>query len=150
MSGIHNSSLPKGTEKLKPTEHESLLPSDTAPKSVIGGITRPMSTQRREIAIQALKELWQELKFEGDPLIFFSPMQRRVQLEHHPLLLDQLVANGKQRKKSLFGQLKSWELLEAPAYAQGIAASREVGMLLKADMQRQADIGDRDTIPASP
>jgi AAA+ superfamily predicted ATPase len=150
MSGTHNSSVPKGTEKLKPTEHESLLPSDTAPKSVIGGITRPMSTQRREIAIQALKELWQELKFEGDPLIFFSPMQRRVQLEHHPLLLDQLVANGKQRKKSLFGQLKSWELLEAPAYAQGIAASREVGMLLKADMQRQADLGDRDTIPASP
>ncbi|HEX6109685.1 MAG TPA: hypothetical protein VFZ02_09780, partial [Ktedonobacteraceae bacterium] len=149
MSDIHNSSVPKGIEKLKPTEQESLPPLDTEPKSVIGGVARPMTTQRREIAVQALKELWQELKFEGDPLIFISPMQRRVQLEHHPLLLDQLVANGKQRKKSLFGQLKSWELLDAPAYAQGIAASGEVGMLLKADMLRQADIGDRDAIPAS-
>src|SRR4249920_1901731 len=109
-----------------------------------------MSTKLREIAVQALRELWQELKFESDPIIFISPMQRKVQLEHHPVLLDQLVAHGKQRKKSLSGQLKSWELLDAPAYAQGIASSREVGMLLKADMLRQADIGDRDAIPAAP
>ena len=109
-----------------------------------------MSTQRREIAVQALKELWQELKFEGNPLIFVSPMQKRIQLEHHPVLLDQLVANGKQRKKALSGQLKSWELLDAPAYAQGIAASREVGLLLKVDMLRQAEIGDRNAIPAAP
>ena len=73
-----------------------------------------MPTQRREIAVQALKELWHELKFEGDPLIFVSPMQKRIQLEHHPILLDQLVASGKQRKKALSGQLKSWELLDAP------------------------------------
>src|SRR5205823_9920807 len=105
-----------------------------------------MSTQRREIAVQALKELWQELKFEGDPLIFVSPMQKRIQLEHHPMLLDQLVANGKQRKKVLSGQLKSWEFLDAPAYAQGIAASGEVGLLLKVDMLRQAEIGDRKAI----
>lgn len=108
-----------------------------------------MSTQRREIAVQALKELWQELKFEGNPLIFISPMQKRIQLEHHPVLLDQLVANGKQRKKAQAGQLKSWEFLDAPAYAQGIAASREVGLLLKEDMQHQAEVGDRDTIPAA-
>jgi len=109
-----------------------------------------MSTQRREIAVQALKELWQELKFEGNPLIFNSPMQKRIQLEHHPMLLDQLVANGKQRKKVLSGQLKSWEFLDAPAYAQGIAASGEVGLLLKVDMLRQAEIGDRKAIPAAP
>ena len=109
-----------------------------------------MSTQRREIAVQALKELWQELKFEGDPLIFVSPMQKRIQLEHHPMLLDQLVANGKQRKKVLSGQLKSWEFLDAPAYAQGIAASGEVGLLLKVDMLRQAEIGDRKAIAAAP
>src|SRR6266487_47934 len=109
-----------------------------------------MSTQRREIAAQALKELWQELKFEGNPLIFVSPMQKKIQLEHHPGLLDQLVANGKQRKKVLSGQLKSWEFLDAPAYAQGIAASREVGLLLKVDMLRQAEIGDRNAIPAAP
>lgn len=109
-----------------------------------------MSTQRREIAVQALKELWQELKFEGNPLIFVSPMQKRIQLEHHPMLLDQLVANGKQRKKVQVGQLKSWEFLDAPAYAQGIAASREVGMLLRDDMLHQAEIGDHNAIPAAP
>src|SRR2546421_9894639 len=99
-----------------------------------------MSTQRREIAVQALKELWQELKFEGNPLIFMSPMQKRIQLEHHPMLLNQLVVNGKQRKKALSGQLKSWEFLEAPTYAQGIAASGEVGVLLKGDMLGQAEV----------
>ncbi len=66
------------------------------------------------------------------------------------MLLDQLVANGKQRKKSLSGQLKSWEFLDTPAYAQGIAAAREVGLLLKVDMIRQAEIGDRNAIPAAP
>jgi len=109
-----------------------------------------MSTQRREIAVQALKELWQELKCEDNPLIFISPMQKRVQLEHHPMLLDRLVANGKQRKKVQTGQLKSWEFLDAPAYAQGIAASREVGMLLRVDMLHQAEVGDHNAIPAAP
>jgi len=109
-----------------------------------------MSTQRREIAVQALKELWQELKCEDNPLIFISPMQKRVQLEHHPMLLDRLVANGKQRKKVQTGQLKSWEFLDAPAYAQGIAASREVGMLLRVDMLHQVEVGDHNAIPAAP
>ena len=122
-------------------------PSNNKPKPVNGG---HMTTLRREVAAQALKELWQELKFEGEPLIFALPLQRRVQLEHHPLLLDQLVANGKQRKKHVFGQLKSWERLSAPEYAQGIAATGEVSMLLKADMLRQAEIGERGTIPAAP
>lgn len=109
-----------------------------------------MPAQRREIAVQALKELWQEMKLEGQPLIFVSPMQRRTQLEHHPLLLDQLVANGKQHKKSQVGQLEHWELLSTPESAQGIAEAGEVGLLLKADMLRQADIGERGAIPAAP
>lgn len=137
-------------EQLQPTEQESSPTLDTEPESVNGGVARHMPTQRREVAAQALKELWQELKLEGEPLIFSSPMQRKVQLEHHPLLLDKLVANGGQRKKALFGQLQGWELLSAPAYAHGIAATGEVGVLLKADMQRQADIGERGTIPAAP
>ena len=109
-----------------------------------------MSTQRREIAVQALKELWQELKFEGNPLIFISPMQKRIQLEHHPMLLDQLIANGKQKKKGPSGHLKSWEMLDAPAYAQGIAAVGEVGMILKSDLLQQAEIHDQNTVPAAP
>jgi len=129
------------------TEQALHPPSDNKPKPVNGG---HMTTLRREVAAQALKELWQELKLEKEPLIFASPMQRRVQLEHHPLLLDQLVANSKQRKKLVFGQLKSWERLSAPEYAQGIATTGEVSMLLKADMLRQAEIGERGTIPAAP
>jgi AAA+ superfamily predicted ATPase len=109
-----------------------------------------MPTQLRELAVQALKVLWQDLKFEGRPLIFVSPMHRRTQLEHHPLLLDQLVASGKQRKKSFPGQLESWELLSPPESAQGIAMVGEVGMLLKADMLVPADIGDQGAIPAAP
>ena len=109
-----------------------------------------MSTQRREIAVQALKELWQELKFEGNPLIFISPLQKRIQLEHHPMLLDQLIANGKQRKKGPSGHLKSWEMLDAPVYAQGIAAVGEVGMILKSDLLQQAEIRDQNTVPAAP
>jgi energy-coupling factor transporter ATP-binding protein EcfA2 len=109
-----------------------------------------MSTQRREIAVQALKELWQELKLEGKPLIFISPIQKRIQLEHHPMLLDQLAANGKQRKKVPSGQLKSWEFIEAPTYALGTAAVGEVGLLLKGDMLQQAEIDDHNTVPSAP
>ncbi len=65
-----------------------------------------------------------------------------MQAEHHPLLLDQLISRGKQRKKPASGQLQSWEHLEAPEYAQGIAATGEVGVLLKADLLRSAEAGD--------
>ncbi len=140
----------ENTEQLLSIEQESLPALDTESKSVNGRITRHMPTQRREIAVQALKDLWQELKLEGQPLIFVSPMQRRTQLEHHPLLLDQLVTNGKQHKKSFPGQLECWDLLSAPESAQGIAAAGEVGTLLKADMLGHADIGDHGAIPAAP
>ncbi|HLX57211.1 MAG TPA: AAA family ATPase, partial [Ktedonobacteraceae bacterium] len=84
------------------------------------------------------------------PLIFASPVQRRVQLEHHPVLLNRLAANGKQRKKANLGQLKAWELLDAPVYAQGIAATGEVNVLLKSDMLRPAEIGERGSVPSAP
>lgn len=109
-----------------------------------------MPTQRREVAAQALKELWQELELEGEPLIFSSPLEGKVQAEHHPMLLDQLVAGSKQDNVESSGQLTSWERLPAPSYAQGIAAVGEVNMLLKANMLYQAGPGDRGTIPAAP
>src|SRR5438128_12636939 len=96
----------ENTEQLK---HIELPPSDNESKSVNGGVTRHMPTLRREVAAQALKELWQELKLEQEPLIFASPMQRKIQLEHHHLLLDQHVANGKQHNKHLFGQHKKYK-----------------------------------------
>lgn len=111
-----------------------------------------MPTQRREIAAQAIKELWQELHIaEEAPLIFASPVQRRVQLEHHPLLLNRLTSNGKARKnkKSSAAPLQAWEALDAPTFAQGIAAVGEVNTLLKADMFRSAEIGEQGTIPSA-
>src|SRR5579883_865588 len=126
-------------------------PSSNGEPAPVRSRPRPMPTLRREIAIQALKELWSDLQIaDSAPLIFASPLQRRVQLEHHPLLLNQLIAKGRQRKKDAYGYLKSWELLVAPPYAPGIAANGEIGTLLKSDMLRPADVGDRGTLPAAP
>src|SRR5579883_2106332 len=140
----------ESTEKLTPVEQEVLPPEDHSSNSVNGGVARHMPTLRREVAAQSLKELWQEKGFAGDPLIFASPMQGRLQAEHHPLLLDQLVSGGQQRKKPVAGQLQRWERLEAPSYAQGIAATGEVSVLLKADLLRSAEAGDKNTIPSAP
>ncbi len=112
-----------------------------------------MPTQRREIAAQAIKDLWQELHIaEEAPLIFASPVQRRVQLEHHPLLLNRVTSNGKSRKnkKATSEPLQTWEVLDAPTYAQGVAAVGEVNTLLRADMFRSADIGEQGAIPSAP
>lgn len=132
------------------TEQIESIPAEPTPEPVDEGGTRYMPTQRREIAAQALKELWQELFPDaGQPLIFASPLQRRWPLEHHPLLLDQLVADGK-RRKGAREPLKAWALLEAPSYAQGIAAVGEVSALLKSDMLRAAEPGERGAVPAAP
>jgi len=140
----------ESTEKLTPGTQEVPPPEKQDSKSVNGGVARHMPTLRREVAAQALKELWQEKAFAGGPLIFASPTQGRMQAEHHPLLLDQLAGRGRSRKKTSSGQLESWERLEAPSYAQGIAATGEVGVLLKADLLRNAEAGDRNTVPSAP
>jgi len=140
----------ESTEKLTPGDVTTLPPIKHDSNSANGSVARHMPTLRREVAAQALKELWQEKEFAGSPLIFASPMQGRMQAEHHPLLLDQLIARGSQRKKPLVGQLRSWERLEAPSYAQGIAATGEVGVLLKSDLSRSAEVGDKNTFPSAP
>src|SRR5579863_4634209 len=81
---------------------------------------------RREIVAQALKDLWQAQGLAGEPLIFPYSSQGRMQTEHHPQLLDQLVAKAKQRKRLTLGQLASWQRLDAPASAYGISAASEV------------------------
>jgi predicted AAA+ superfamily ATPase len=140
----------ESTEKLTLSNSTTPPPTKQDPNSVNGGVARHMPTLRREVAAQALKELWQEKEFTGVPLIFASPMQGRMQAEHHPLLLSQLVARGSQRKKAPTGQLQNWERLEAPSYAQGIAATGEVGVLLKSDLLRSAEVGDKNTFPSAP
>lgn len=104
--------------------------------------------QRREIVAQALKRLWQELGLAGEPLIFIYSALGRMQTEHHTLLLDELVAKGKRRKRFPLGQLASWRRLDVPSYAYGIASVGEVAALLKSDMQHYAELGDRGTVPS--
>lgn len=140
----------ESTEKLTPDDQTTPPSTSSETNSVNGGVARHMPTLRREVAAQALKELWQELEFAGAPLIFASPMQGRMQAEHHPLLLNQLTAAGSQRKKNPLGQLQNWKRLEAPSYAQGIAATGEVSVLLKSDLLRNAEVGDKNTFPAAP
>src|SRR2546426_328319 len=137
-------------EKLTRIE-EALLPRfDDGLKSINGGIARHLLVLHRHIVAQALKELWQELQPEGEVMIFLSPSQARMQTEHHPLLLDRLVEQGKRRKKVRLGQLASWKPLDAPPYAHGIAATGETDILLKHDMLRRAEPGDRGTLPGIP
>ena len=145
-------------DQLKSTEQE--MPSSTAngdepkdadaPKPDNEGIVRSLPTQKREIAAQALRTLWLEFQLEGEPLIFPSPVQGRMQIEHHPMLLDQLLEADKQLEEARPGQLKNWRRLPTPDYASGIAAIGEVNTLLKADMVQQAEVGDSGTVPAAP
>src|SRR6266568_776408 len=133
-------------EKLTTLDKELLAAVDGRLNAINGNVTRQMLVLRRELATQALKELWRELHLVGEPLIFASP--GGMHIEHHPLLLDQLVASGKRRKKSRIGELASWQQLDVPAYAYGMA-SGDTDMLLKPDMLRRAEIGDRGTIPST-
>lgn len=138
------------TEKLTPLKDIVPPPEKNKMLSINADVIRQMPALRREVAAQALKELWHERERRGEPLIFASPMQGRMQAEHHPLLLDQLVTRGQQRKKAVAGQLSSWERMEAPSYAQGIATTGEVGVLLKSDLIRSAEVGDKNTHPGAP
>src|SRR5579859_23814 len=95
-------------EKLTTLNRDLLPPFDTAMKLDNGGTERHMLILRREVVANALKELWQELNLHGEPLIFASPTRGNLQVEHHPLLLDQLVTNGRRHKKVRPGQLASW------------------------------------------
>ncbi len=136
-------------EKLKPGS-ELLSPLNGGLPSSSRGITSVMQTLRVEVVARALDMLWRELELAGEPLIFKSPAHGQMYTEHHPLLLAKLVAEGERRKRERPGQLANWQRLEAPAYAQGIAETEDTGLLLKADMLRDAEPGDRGVIPAVP
>ncbi|QBD75327.1 ATP-binding protein [Ktedonosporobacter rubrisoli] len=112
-------------------------------------ITFHMQVQRLELLTRALRMLWHELELDGEPLIFIPPV-RSMYFEHHPMLLDKLVASGQQRKRQPFGQLASWRRLESPPSAYQIANVEQSGSLLKSNMQERAEPGDRHTIPDVP
>jgi len=138
--------LPSSTDTIDANELKDVF----AAKSGAEAMARPGPTQKREIAAQALRTLWFEFQLEGEPLIFPSPVGGRMQIEHHPMLLNRLVEVDREQEKPRPGQLKNWRRLPAPEYAAGIAAIGEVSTILKADLIQPAEIGDTGTIPAAP
>ncbi len=137
-------------ERLHSIGRELFAPLQNDLASSPSEMVRHMRVFRNEIVASTLKTLWDELELEGEPLIFDSPAHGRVYSEHHPMLLDHLVARGKRRKRALFGQLASWRRLEAPLAAHGIAQVQSRGSLLKADMIQNADVDTRRTQPGAP
>lgn len=137
----------KELEQLQPS---SVLMAYGEPNVSGGGVIPFMPMSRNEVVANALHRLWQELECGDDPLVFHSFAHGQMYTEHHPALLDQLVARGATWKRTRLGQLASWQRLEAPAFARGIAAAQERSMLLKADMLHEAEPGDRGTVPAVP
>lgn len=136
-------------ENLRSLDRELLAPFEKN-TPLYAGVTRHVRILRREVVAQALHQLWQELEIAGEPLIFDTPSQGRIYTEHHPLLLDQFMSNGKRQKQVKMGALERWERLEAPTYAHGIAATDDVGHLLTTDMLASAEVVDRNTIPSMP
>ncbi|MBV9228339.1 MAG: hypothetical protein JOZ18_03420, partial [Chloroflexi bacterium] len=137
-------------ENLSPLEHDLLTPFDGNLTSSVEGIRLHMQVQRNDVVARVLKDLWQELELEGQPLIFTMPAHVWSHPEHHPWVLDQLVARGARRKRARFGQLASWEPLAVPSAAHGIAAVNMSWSLLKSDMLGHARISDRGTTPLAP
>jgi hypothetical protein len=137
-----------GLEKLRALDRELLIPidGDLTPHQVI----RHVRVMRNEVVSYALRELWHELEFDGEPLIFDSPSHGRMYTEHHPALLDQLIARGKRQKRTPPGQLANWRRQEAPRNAQGIASVPSGMSLLMPDMQRHAEAGSRNVVAGTP
>lgn len=137
-------------EELATTTHGLFVPVHGDVTKANESVVRVLRLLRREVVAQAVKKLWQELCLEGEPLIFDSPTRGLVQQHHDVFALKQLITAGARRKRSRFGELQTWSLLEAPAYAHGIAATGHADMLLKVGILHSAEIGDRNTIPSSP
>ncbi|GCE11875.1 AAA family ATPase [Tengunoibacter tsumagoiensis] len=108
-----------------------------------------MPILRVEVVSAALRSLWHELELEGEPLIFIPPVHGRMYTEHHPTLLHLLIEEGQKGQRERSGQLAAWERLEAPAAAHGIGATEEANFLYKANFLREAEPGDRGTVPAT-
>lgn len=137
-------------ENLRTISREMLSPVNGEHTLVHEDITLHMPVLRSEIVARALNIVWHDLALEGEPLLFTSPSRGRMFTEHHPLLLDQLVARGKRRKQPRPGQLVQWSRLAAPTYAFGIAETQQGGFLLNPDMLRFAEPGSAGAIPATP
>jgi hypothetical protein len=100
--------------------------------------------------VAALYRLWHELEMDGEPLLLDFLSRASIAIEHHPLLLDRLVASGRRRKRMPFGQLVSWRSIEAPPEARTIAANRSGAPLLQPDLLRHAKVGQRGSQPGIP
>lgn len=138
----------ESVEKLRPKEHELLTSFNGKHTGPSESITRNMQMTHREVVARGLLELWHELNLDAEPLIFNECIREQMDIEH-PILLDQLIASGGKRKRTRCGQLIHWRYLNVPQSAHGVSIVHETVYLLKADMLRVAELGDRGTIPSS-
>src|SRR5689334_8624835 len=136
----------KELEQIRSTEPNLLISPDSEFVLSAQPIQSSTPVLRSEVVVNALKKLWRDLEIDGEPFIFFSPAYGLMHLEYHPALLDQLIAAGKRRKQPPFGQLASWEQIDAPEEACGIAPTGASISLLKANMLDDARPGDRSTV----
>lgn len=125
----------------KVTLYEQL---STPEHAVVPFLIRP----RVELVANSLRQLWQELDCDGTPVIMQPLSHGQMQTEYHPQLLDQLQEEGARRKRIRVGQLASWQYLDAPASAMGIASVAVREGLLKPDMYHEAEPGDQKTVPS--
>ncbi len=133
-------------DKVQAINHEGLTPYNGGAQAAYPEITLQMRVLRREVAAQALKDLWHERGCAGEPLLFHSLSQGRMSVEHHPMLLDLLLQTSDTSSTNDV-RLISWLRLEAPAYAYKIAIASAT-ILMKADLLRPASIDDRHTVPS--
>ncbi|HEY5005451.1 MAG TPA: AAA family ATPase [Ktedonobacteraceae bacterium] len=137
-------------ERIHSINHELLTAPHEDLSTSTPEIIRHVRVFRQEIVVAALHRLWHELELDGEPLLLDSLSRASIAIEHHPLLLDKLVASGKRRKRMPFGQLESWRSIEAPPEASAIAANRSGVPLLQPDLLRHAKAGQRGAQPGIP
>lgn len=120
---------------------DSVSPQAITPVLVVSSI---------EVVARGLNALWQSLHLDGEPTIFVAPSHTWPHAEHHPLLLDKLIARQRNYQQVRTGQLASWHFLDIPPSVPGIVSSNVSPYLLKANMARPAKPSDRHTVPSAP
>ncbi len=137
-------------ERIHSINHELLTAPHDGLSTNAPEIMRHVRVFRQEIVVAALYSLWHELELDGEPLLLDSLSRSRIANEHHPLLLDKMVAIGKRRKRMPFGQLVNWRSIEAPPEVATIATNRLGIPLLQPDLLHHAKVGQRGTLPGIP
>lgn len=135
------------------TPHTALLPDDLMlgqrdharqQANWVLHVDPTLATKPEELAAAALLALWQDLALPGTLRLFRGGRYGRHR-HFEDAFLDQAVQLGHRRKRVEAGQLASWERLDPPTFAPGIAAVPLSGPIRAADRTREASIYERHT-----